>query len=432
MPKAIKKLAATVLVWFFEVCVAMVRAARFMFPRMAAVLQYPARIALRYVVVPAYRQYRRARRGIRNRAPEWLRGATSVFDRVLFYGVISIVALGTTASSIYASGPRGGVPEQGSLLAQFFKKNGGDVIEFGVAAPAEGRETLAAAFAAAELPGGNDGEGDFYEDDETAMILQDGAILAQPLPTGENRRTAETHVVSAGDTIAGIAQRFGVSIDTILWANKLTIRSIIRPGNTLAIPPISGVLHKVARGDTIRAIAQRYRVKPEDIVAWNQLADASDLRLGETLVIPGGRMPAPPAPPRPSRTVLIPSRVTPNASGLIWPSACRRVTQGFSWRHTGLDIACGKGHPLRAVADGIVIIAGWNRGGYGYQVVIDHGDGRRTRYAHSSQLNAKVGDQVRQGDVVALEGTTGRSTGPHNHFELYIDGRRVNPLQYIR
>lgn len=432
MSRVIKKLGATVLVWFFEACVAIVHAARFVLPRAAKLLQYPGRIMLRYLVIPMYRQYRRMRRGIRNRAPEWLRGATGVFDRVLFYAVVSIVALGTTASSIYASGPRGGVPEQGSLLATFFAKNGGDVVEFGTPLPPVSQGMLAAAAVAAEPLGGNDGEGDFYEDDETAMILQDGAIFAQPLPTGENRRTAETYVVAAGDTIAGIAQRFGVSIDTILWANKLTVRSIIRPGNTLTIPPISGVLHKVARGETVRGIAQRYRVNPDDVVAWNQLADASDLRPGETLVIPGGRMPAPPAPPKSSRTVLIPSRVTPNASGLIWPSACHRITQGFSWRHTGIDIACGKGHPLRAVADGIVMIAGWNRGGYGYQVVIDHGDGRRTRYAHASQLNAKVGDQVRQGDVVALEGTTGRSTGPHNHFELYIDGRRVNPLQYIR
>lgn len=409
---------------------AVVRAARFMAPRVALLLRHPAHLALRYAIVPAYRQYRRLRRGVKSHAPEWLREATGVFDRVLFYAVISIVALGTTASSIYASGPRGGVPEQGSLLATFFSKNNGDIIEFGAPAPSGNEEALAAAAAATEPPGGS--EGDFYEDDETSMILQDGALLSPMLPTGPNRRTPETYAVVAGDTIAGIAARFGVSIDTVLWANKLSVRSVIRPGNTLTIPPVSGILHTVVRNDTIAKIAQRYRVKPEDVVAWNQLANASDLRLGETLVIPGGRMPAPPAPVQTSRTVLIPSRQTPNSSGLIWPSACRRITQGFSWRHTGLDIACGKGNALRAVADGIVIIAGWNRGGYGYQVVIDHGDGRRTRYAHASQLNAKVGDEVRQGDVVALEGTTGRSTGPHNHFELYVNGRRVNPLQYIR
>ncbi len=116
---------------------------------------------------------------------------------------------------------------------------------------------------------------------------------------------------------------------------------------------------------------------------------------------------------------------------MVWPTVGHTVTQYYSWRHTALDIANKVGTPIYASGEGVVEVASWNAGGYGYQIVINHGGGRETRYAHLSAFAVKVGDRVTKGQNIGSMGSTGNSTGPHVHFEVIVNGKRANPLSYV-
>ncbi len=251
-------------------------------------------------------------------------------------------------------------------------------------------------------------------------------------------KAVQQYIVRAGDTVSTIAERFGVSIYTILWANKLTLNSVLRAGQAIDILPTSGVAHRVQKGDTIASIAKKYKAKEEEISAFNRLAVAQVLTPGEIIIIPGGQIVAPLAPPRttlqPLRNVFVPNQIIqPSTGRLLWPvPASRRVTQYYGRYHTGVDIGANYLTPIVAVADGIVELVQFGRTGYGYQTIIDHENGYKTRYAHQSQIFVKPGDRVAKGQTIGTIGSTGQSTGPHVHFEVYINGRRVNPITYIR
>ncbi|WKZ28730.1 MAG: peptidoglycan DD-metalloendopeptidase family protein [Patescibacteria group bacterium] len=253
------------------------------------------------------------------------------------------------------------------------------------------------------------------------------------------------YVVQQGDTVSSIAQRYGVSVNTILWANNLTARSVLRLGQKLTILPVTGVLHTVKRGETLGGIAKQYGSDVERILAVNRVSSPSQIQIGEELVIPEGRppvvarAPAPAAPPRLGdvRDVFKPPvEAPPNqvADGvdLVWPTDQKRINQYFKARHSGLDINGTLSNAVYSVDAGIVTFSGWNSGGYGNMILVDHGNGMITRYAHHSKLFVKVGDQVTKGQTIGMVGSTGRSTGPHLHFELYVNGRRVNPLTYYK
>ena len=161
--------------------------------------------------------------------------------------------------------------------------------------------------------------------------------------------------------------------------------------------------------------------------------------IGEELIIPGGEKPQPVYVPPVRKSALgsigapPPSIGAPAGSGYLWPTTVRRITQYFGLRHTGVDIAGPVGTPLYAAKAGIVTKSqcGWN-GGYGCYVVVDHGSGVETLYGHASELLVTAGEDVSQGQTIALMGSTGRSTGPHVHFEVHLNRRLQNPLQYIR
>lgn len=279
------------------------------------------------------------------------------------------------------------------------------------------------------------------------IISGGGTVNPQAPAQSEQRPDTIVHEVKAGETIGAIAQTYGISVETILWANGLTTRSYIRPGDKLKIPPATGVLHKVARGETISKIAKKYGAKEGEIIKANRLQqNGSDIVIGEELIIPGGRPPTAAVVLRPTVTKNTqpstalrdvaappPSISAPAGSGYIWPTNVRRITQYFGLRHTGVDIAGPIGSPLYAAKAGKVIKSqcGWN-GGYGCYVIIDHGGGVTSLYGHASKLYAEYGQQVEQGEVIALMGSTGRSTGPHIHFEVRVNGRHDNPLKYSR
>src|SRR3989338_6599732 len=290
-----------------------------------------------------------------------------------------------------------------------------------------------------------------YDESEAAPITAlavPGTLVAgimphdpdEPTGPAETRTKTETYVVEAGDTLSTIARRFGVNVGTILWANSRTEFQYLRPGDALKIPPVSGVLVAVKKGDTLLAIAQKFGSDANEIMRVNRLVPDKPCPRGLEVVLPGGRppyaaqiavrepIPTRPGGPRPPSADLT---RTPLAK-LLWPTSGRVITQYYGWRHTGLDIDGDYSSPIYAATDGVVTTAGWNKGGYGLQIVMQSPNGVSTRYAHSSKLFVKVGDRVKRGEVIAMVGTTGRSTGTHLHFEVYVNGKRANPLSYVR
>jgi len=267
-----------------------------------------------------------------------------------------------------------------------------------------------------------------------------GTFIAEPYdsvqPSPSTRTGIETYLVQEGDTLSGIAERFGLNISTILWANGLTERSILKPNMSLTILPTNGVLYTVASGDTISKIAKRYGITEERILSFK--TDGDTLIPGTNIILPDAKplrflaqASASALKTRTSVNVPPPKRVT--ASGFIWPTPGRKINQYFSWRHNGLDIDNITGNdPIYASESGTVLKAGWNSGGYGNRVLLQHPGNRQTNYAHLKKIFVQAGDRVQKGDVIGMMGTTGRSTGVHLHFEIIINGRFVNPLSYLQ
>lgn len=275
-----------------------------------------------------------------------------------------------------------------------------------------------------------------YQDQLAEEVIED-ALLKTSSPatftSPQPRSDVQEYTVQSGDNVSTIAQKFKISINTILWANDLSSRSIIRPGDKLTILPVSGVMHKAKSGDTISAIAAKYDVEQNKILDYNNLASANQLSIGQSLIIPGGEI----------TTTYYASRGTPSISnifkapssekkstGYIWPTSANHITQYYHWRHHAIDIGGSIGLPIYASAGGKIIKAGWSTG-YGYNILLDHGNGQRTRYAHLSKFYVEYGESVNQGDVIGAMGSTGWSTGPHLHFEIIINGTLVNPLSYL-
>lgn len=280
--------------------------------------------------------------------------------------------------------------------------------------------------------------------EDTGLTQGGNAIVKPDLAATSKAQQARDglvdYYVQAGDTVSTIAARFGVSVNTILWENDLNAYSLIRPGNKLAILPATGVSYQVARGDTLAAIAHKYGVEVNIILETNKLASAEMLAVGQKLIIPGGK-----------KTYYAPSQTARNVSGLSvikdlfkpenlksvisnklsWPTLGYRLTQYFSWRHHAIDIANKMGTPIYATDTGVVEVVGWGRG-YGSQIVIDHGGGKKSRYGHLSKFYVSQGDVVKKGEAIAAMGSTGHSTGPHLHFEYIINGIKYNPLNYLK
>ncbi len=277
-------------------------------------------------------------------------------------------------------------------------------------------------------------------EDASMPLALDGDTLQQQEVPGTNipmtRIEIVEYEVKSGDTPWSIAEQFGVSIPTVLWENKLNLYSKIRPGQKLTILPASGVSHMVKKGETLAAIAKRYRASLDEIQEYNKIA-LSNIAPGVRLIIPGGQPYVPPAPVAPRRREVVgappPSSLVSLPGKLLWPvPLSKRITQYFKWSHAGIDIGDKRGDPIVASESGVVEFAAWGRGGWGNTVVVDHGNGMKTRYSHASKILVGVGQEVAKGQTLALIGSTGRSTGPHLDYRIYVNGRNVNPLQYLR
>lgn len=265
----------------------------------------------------------------------------------------------------------------------------------------------------------------------SALIASAGVDGTIEVDHTSSSGSISTYTVQEGDSISAIAARYGVSTDTILWANGLTRKSAIRPGMTLVVLPVSGVRHTVLKGETLKGIATKFKADADDIAAYNGLDAGEGLIAGAVLIIPGGELSAVAATPAKSsagKTAIKTGgsmgavKAVGNTSRVMSfgnPAPAGRISQGIhGWN--GIDFAAPSGSPVLAAAAGTVIVSrvgGWN-GGYGNYVVIDHGDGTQTLYAHLSSDNVSVGQKVERGQQIGGVGNTGKSTGYHLHFEV--------------
>lgn len=265
-----------------------------------------------------------------------------------------------------------------------------------------------------------------------ASTIHENSIVAYAPPSEDYLATTATsqrsdvieYTVQEGDLLSFIATDYGVSVDSLMWANGIRNADSLKPDQILKIPPVSGVIHTVAKGDTVGSLAGKYGGDENKIIEFNSLPKDGQLAIGDEIMIPGGK----------PKVVAVASAKTPASSAgtsklfSYLPdlgSFFMLPTNGFNWGkihgRNGVDIANSCGTTIYAAADGNVITAddtGWN-GGFGKYVKITHANGTETVYAHASKLKVATGDTVSKGQVIMLMGTTGRSTGCHLHFEVH-------------
>jgi len=286
----------------------------------------------------------------------------------------------------------------------------------------------------------------FFPLDEVPAVIRK-ASLKTIIP---NRPSVEVknYTVELGDSLFEIASKFKIKPETLLWANYSQLNDnpdMISIGMVLNIPPVDGVYYETQEGDSVKMVAGRFDAKLDDLLNWpgNNL-DLTDpeLQPGTWVMVPGGH--------REFRQWLIPviprgaagvSRSVYGAGacegsyegaygsgGFIWPAGNHSLSGNDYWSgHLGIDIAAGEGAPIYAADSGVVVFSGWATGGYGYMVMIDHGNGYQTLYGHMSSISAGCGRSLGQGSIIGYAGNTGNSTGAHLHFEVRYQGGFVNP-----
>jgi len=266
---------------------------------------------------------------------------------------------------------------------------------------------------------------DSQEDQDLAILTGSGLVSQDsPVPPGADpfismSKEVIAYVVQTGDTPFDIAIKFGINTDTILAANNMRDGDLIRPGDKLIILPLNGIRVKVVAKDTVTSLAKKYSGKTEEIIAFNELSPDGKLTVNGFIIIPDGEPLVPVS--RPSPKVTAPKyakEMTPLDNWLIAPAS------GYNWGRihgrNAVDVSSSCGTPIYAAAAGKIIISdsiGWNYG-YGKYVEIRHPNGVTTLYGHGSQLLVNSGDEVVQGQLIMLMGTTGRSSGCHVHFEV--------------
>lgn len=234
--------------------------------------------------------------------------------------------------------------------------------------------------------------------------------------------------IEKGDTLYGIAHKYDVNLDRLMLTNNMNDKTILEIGATIQIPAYQGPIHVVAPGETISELAERYQVSVEALIDANLDINANSLEVGECLRIPANDE------EWLEQSSIEPSRGISQRNTLSWPIT-GKITCPFGSRktgyHHGIDIAGNMGTPVHAAAAGTVSAAGYTSV-YGRYVIIDHPDGKQTLYAHAQKLYVKKGDRVNRGEVISLVGISGVTTGPHLHFEVRVNKKASDPMNYLR
>jgi murein DD-endopeptidase MepM/ murein hydrolase activator NlpD len=274
------------------------------------------------------------------------------------------------------------------------------------------------------------------------------------------RQEVVRYIVKPGDTLFGIAGKFGIKPETILWSNQAVLGDnphSLRPDQELNILPVDGAYHRWSAGDGLNGVAKFFGVTPEAIINFpankldpTRLGDWSNPNIepGTWLVIPGGRREFV------SWSAPVIPLDNPGVAKVLGPGACENVLGGavgtgaFVWpadthslsgfdyepqaNHPGIDISGDEGAAVYAADSGVIVYAGWNNWGYGNVIVINHANGWQTLYAHLSAYFVNCGQFIYQGNTIGAIGSTGNSTGAHLHFEMMYNGVRINPYDYVR
>lgn len=412
-------------------------------------LTWLSRGVFRIGLLPLYSWYTKIKQRVRHN-PHFagIRSIGHFLERYALYAALVTLGIFGLTNNLFAQTIRPDEVGRGAIWTTFVQAEGSDLIV------ETGLSQAPAVAAASTLTIG--GLAPVVTDDETATVgmVQVEAAPGTDVPitdtvvgaTGggaltSDRKETETYVVEGGDTISTIAEQFGVSSRTILWANNLSDSDFIKPGQSLKIPPTSGYLYTVKSGDTLASIAQKYKGNEQQILEANGIPLADALQSGSEIIIPGGEPPAPPAPVAQPRNLFqqvftrggnAPANAPATNARFLWPTPNRRINQYYRGRyHTGIDIEGTYSSPIYASSGGTVEFASSDRSGYGLHVVINHGNGFRSLYAHASKIFVSVGQRVSQGQTIAMVGSTGRSTGTHLHFEIRTGSGFVNPLAYF-
>ncbi len=266
-----------------------------------------------------------------------------------------------------------------------------------------------------------------------------------------------TYTVQVGDTLFSIASNYGLKPETLLWGNYEVLEDnphLLKPKQVLNILPVDGTYYEWKDGDSLTSVADFFKVTSQEIISYpgnffdlTQSDPSASIKTGTWVIVPGGKRAikdwGPPAITRSNPAAAkyygegSCGNVYEGAVGtgtFVWPTTDHGVS-GYTYDsgvHPGVDISGAEGNPIYATDSGVIVYAGWSDYGYGYLIVIDHGTGWQSAYAHLSAVAVGCGQSVYQGGYIGAMGTTGNSSGPHLHFELIINGVKVNPLDYTR
>lgn len=319
-----------------------------------------------------------------------------------------------------------------------------------------------------ETAGGNEDQPGFDSSLEMPSFVEDhsaltkgihrAAVIHTTIPT-RSRVDVITHVVEQGDSLFAIAETYGLKPETILWGNFDTLADnphTLQPGQELQILPVNGTYHQWREGESLLKVADYYGVDPLEIVQYpgNRIdifdfdLDNPSFKAGQMLIVPGGERElvdyGPPAITRDNPAIA--ATYGPGHCGtiytgsvgvgvFIWPTTERWIT-GYDYapgaNHPAIDIAGNIGNPVWASDNGVIVYAGWSNYGYGYLIVIDHGNGWQTLYAHLNSIHVGCGQSVNQGQGIGGLGSTGNSSGAHLHFEMIYVGSKVNPWNFLQ
>jgi len=250
-----------------------------------------------------------------------------------------------------------------------------------------------------------------------------------------NTRTETTfYDAKSGESVASVARDFGLSPETLRYVNKIS-GNALKVGQKLKIPPVDGIYVTVQKNDTLSGISKKYKIALTDIRKYNNLPEGEPIFSGQEILVPGVVAPKASGSGKGTTIDADTGALATRLSGggqFIWPteSPTHFISQGYKGGHRALDLNRLNGWGIYASAPGVVRTYS-TRYGYGNYIDINHGNGFVTRYAHLSQFKVKTGDYVQQGQLIGIMGSTGRSTGPHLHFEIRKGDVPQNPLNYL-